>query len=217
MPAPLSRRARHSPQRPGRRERKRAETRERIFRAALALFVERGFAATTVEDITEAADVGKGTFFNYFPSKEHVLAAFPEMQVGKLKGVVAGLRETRQSIREVMRSLVHKLAEEPGRSPALVRAILGANLSSAPVRALVLGHMKRGWAALGEMYALGQRRGEVRRDVTPLQLAQATHQMFFGTLLLWAIEPSETLRDRLEHAFELFWPGIRAAGARGKE
>ncbi|HLJ42079.1 MAG TPA: TetR family transcriptional regulator, partial [Candidatus Acidoferrales bacterium] len=53
----------------GRRERRRTETRERIFRAALDLFAERGFMETTVEDITEAADVGKGTFFNYFPTK----------------------------------------------------------------------------------------------------------------------------------------------------
>src|ERR1700722_13978554 len=62
--------------RPGRRERRRVETRERLFRAALELFARRGFLETTVEDITEAADVGKGTFFNYFPTKEHVLATF---------------------------------------------------------------------------------------------------------------------------------------------
>src|SRR6516164_11166643 len=63
-----------SPPPASRRERRRAEIRERIYRAALELFAERGFLETTVEDITEAADVGKGTFFNYFPTKEHVLA-----------------------------------------------------------------------------------------------------------------------------------------------
>ena len=60
----------------GRRERHRTEIRERLFRSALRLFAERGFLETTVEDITEAADVGKGTFFNYFRTKEHVLATF---------------------------------------------------------------------------------------------------------------------------------------------
>ena len=54
--------------RSGRRERRRLETRDRLYRAALELFGERGFLETTVEDITEAADVGKGTFFNYFPT-----------------------------------------------------------------------------------------------------------------------------------------------------
>ncbi|HEX2776577.1 MAG TPA: helix-turn-helix domain-containing protein, partial [Candidatus Acidoferrales bacterium] len=47
---------------PNRRERRRLETRERIYRAALQIFAERGYLETTVEDITEAADVGKGTF-----------------------------------------------------------------------------------------------------------------------------------------------------------
>jgi len=59
----------------GRRERRSAETRERLFRASLDLFARKGFTETKVEDITEAADVGKGTFFNYFPSKDHILLA----------------------------------------------------------------------------------------------------------------------------------------------
>jgi hypothetical protein len=59
----------------GRRERRTVETRESLFRAALDLFARKGFTETTVEDITEAADVGKGTFFNYFPSKDHILLA----------------------------------------------------------------------------------------------------------------------------------------------
>jgi AcrR family transcriptional regulator len=58
----------------GRRERKRRQTRERIEQAAMALFLERGFDATTIEDITEAADVSKRSFFDYFPSKEDVVA-----------------------------------------------------------------------------------------------------------------------------------------------
>jgi AcrR family transcriptional regulator len=57
----------------GRRERRAAETRVRLFRSAMRLFAERGFQNVTVEDITEAADVGKGTFFNYFQSKDQVL------------------------------------------------------------------------------------------------------------------------------------------------
>ena len=48
----------------GRRERRRQETHARIFESAMRLFSERGFANTPVEDITEAAAVAKGTFFN---------------------------------------------------------------------------------------------------------------------------------------------------------
>src|SRR5579872_5987757 len=114
---------------PGRRERRRRETREQILRAALQLFAKHGFANTTVEDITEAADVGKGTFFNYFPTKDHLLAAFGELQIGKLRQVL-GDRGEDEAFRTIARLLVHALAEEPGRSPALVRSLLGALLTS---------------------------------------------------------------------------------------
>src|SRR5689334_25078067 len=56
-----------------RRERKKEETKERIFNVAMKLFKSRGFEETTVDDITEKADVAKGTFFNYFARKEAVL------------------------------------------------------------------------------------------------------------------------------------------------
>src|SRR5882672_1312442 len=91
---------------PSRRERRSAELRERLFRAALSLFAKKGFFETTVEDITEAADVGKGTFFNYFPSKDHILLAFSEMQLARLEIVVGEIRQSPLSMRESLRGLV---------------------------------------------------------------------------------------------------------------
>src|SRR6267143_339717 len=107
-----------------RRERRSAETRERLFRSALQLFVQKGFAETTVEDITEAADVGKGTFFNYFPSKDHILIAFSDMQIGKLQHAVDNMRQHDQPISAFLASLSVRMTEEPGRAPDVVRAIL---------------------------------------------------------------------------------------------
>src|SRR4249919_1135149 len=110
-----------------RRVRRSAELRERLFRAALQQFAKKGFLEATVEDITNAADVGKGTFFNYFPSKEHVLMAFGEMQLGKLEVTVREARQSNQPMRDVFRALVLRMTEEPIRNPSIIRALLQAN------------------------------------------------------------------------------------------
>src|ERR1700745_1383678 len=106
-----------------RRRRRSAAIRERLFRASLELFAQKGFAETTVEDITEAADVGKGTFFNYFPSKDHILLAFGEMQIGKLEGAIAEVRRTNEPISRFLRTLGTRMTQEPARNPEIMRAL----------------------------------------------------------------------------------------------
>src|SRR4028118_1891026 len=59
-----------------RRQVKHHNRRTRIRDAAIELFERQGFEATTVDQITALADVGKGTFFNYFPTKQNVLTDY---------------------------------------------------------------------------------------------------------------------------------------------
>ena len=67
----------------GLRGRKRAETHARIQSEALRLFLTRGFEATTLDDIAEAADVSRRSLFHYFASKEEIVfsakADFPDL------------------------------------------------------------------------------------------------------------------------------------------
>ena len=59
-----------------RREIRRDKRRTQIRDAAFELFERQGFEATTIDQIAALADVGKGTFFNYFPTKQNVLTDY---------------------------------------------------------------------------------------------------------------------------------------------
>jgi len=191
-----------------RRERRSAELRERLFRSALALFASKGYAETTVEDITEAADVGKGTFFNYFPSKEHILMAFGEMQLAKLESVISEAQKSDRPMPEVLRTLVLRMTEEPIRNPAIVRALLQANLTSVPVRGEMLRIHDQNRRLISRLIRHGQERGEIRTDMPAEEIAQVWRQMVFGTLMFWSLVGDETLVARIETAIRLLWGGI---------
>ena|SRR5215470_9437574 len=197
-----------APALPSRRQRRSAELRERLFAAALALFGSKGYAETTVEDITEAADVGKGTFFNYFPSKEHILLAFGEMQLERLEAVVRDTRHSRKPTSEVMHGLIARMTEAPIRNPAIVRALLQAHLSSPGIREQMLKIQARHRRLLGELLRYGQARGEVRRDLPAEELAQLLRQTIFGTLLFWSLAGDATLPERIRQALRIFWEGV---------
>jgi AcrR family transcriptional regulator len=191
-----------------RRQRRSAETRERLFRAALELFARRGFTETTVEDITEAADVGKGTFFNYFPSKDHILLAFGEMQLAKLESAIEEARRTGEPMPTFLRSLGVRMTQEPARNPSIIRALLQAYLSTTPVREAMVDLQKRVHALHTQMIQLGQERGEIRGDLPATEIAHVFRQTIFGTLLVWSLYGDATLHARIEAAFNVLWTGL---------
>jgi AcrR family transcriptional regulator len=191
-----------------RRQRRSAEIRERLFRSALSLFAKKGFAETTVEDITEAADVGKGTFFNHFPSKDHILVAFGEMQLAKLEAAVDEARRTNEPLPAFLRSLGARMTQEPTRNPAIIRALLLAFLSTTPVRKAMIDLQKRVHALHTQIIQLGQDRGEIRSDLPASEIAHVFRQMTFGTLLVWSLVGDATLHSRIDSAFNVLWSGL---------
>lgn len=191
-----------------RRERRSADIRERLFRAALRLFAQKGFAETTVEDITEAADLGKGTFFNYFPSKDHVLLAFSDMQLSKLEESVAQFRDSTQPLHEFLQTLTLRMTEEPLRNPGMIRALLLGYISSDAVREVMTEKQARALALHTQMVKVAQSRGELRTDVPATDIANVFRQTIFGTLLMWSLVGDSTLRERIRSALHLVWSGI---------
>jgi AcrR family transcriptional regulator len=197
----------------GRRERHRNETRERLYRAALDLFAERGFLRTTVEDITEAADVGKGTFFNYFPTKEHILAEFGGAY---LEAVEKGLEEARTTdgpIIEVLHNLATNSIRQINENEALIRAIYAAHASCESVRDELQQRVQACRRLLAEIVKIAQQRGEVRRDISAADLSRLVQGIMMGVTMGWSIYPSAALRKLLEETWSLIEPGLRGAAS----
>lgn len=196
----------------GRRQRRAAETRVRLFRCALQLFAERGYPNVTVEDITEAADVGKGTFFNYFESKDHVLGVMAEIQLGKVKEALTLAEAGEQTICSVVHHLFLCSAEEPGRSPDLARALLSSFLASESVRRHMAQNLvSEGRKMLAQIVAAGQKRGEIDSRLKKEKVALQIQQAFMGTLLLWSLEGQPALEAWAEDSFQHFWRAIAAS------
>jgi AcrR family transcriptional regulator len=195
-----------------RRARKARETRVRLFRTALQLFADRGFPNVTVEDITDAADVGKGTFFNYFDSKEHVLGVMTEVQLAHVDEAVQASLAGKRSIQSVLHRLFLHLAQEPGRSPHLARTFVASFLASDAVRGVVQLRLAEGRTAVAKVFAEGQSRGEIDRKLNCADLALQVQQTLLGTMMLWSLYGEPELAVRVENSFRLFWRAIAAPG-----
>lgn len=198
----------------GRRQRRAAETRLRLFRSALQLFADRGFPNVTVEDITEAADVGKGTFFNYFESKDHVLGVMAELQLARVREAAHSAASGKRTIFSTLHHLFLRLAQEPGRSPYLARAVIGSFLASEVVRELIERQMSEGRAIIAGVIAEGQRRGEIDPKLKNHEVALQLQQTLLGTVLLWSLHGEPGLADWMQGSFQHFW---RAIAAKGRE
>jgi AcrR family transcriptional regulator len=96
-----------------RRERKKLETRQALRREALRLFAERGFDATTIQDITEAADVAPRTFFLHFASKEDVLTGGTDDRGAEFEEALASRPRDEPGFVAVRETILTLLREDP--------------------------------------------------------------------------------------------------------
>lgn len=115
------------------REDKKKDAHQRLLTSALALFREHGVEVTTVNEITQAAGTAKGTFFNYFPTKEHVLVAYyDDLLVRALNDASERRRSTSAEAR--ISQLLSACARAIEPDIELARALLRALFSSEIVK-----------------------------------------------------------------------------------
>ncbi|WP_136523810.1 TetR/AcrR family transcriptional regulator [Geomonas ferrireducens] len=197
-----------NPAQPGRRAKRSEQTREKIFRAALKLFAERGFNATTIEAITAAADVGKGTFFNYFENKESVLLNYRELQMERVAAFVAANRKSDRPLAPLLLELALTLTIEQGQSPGLIQSLLTAVFASDTVQKRMAEAIEGNVRQLALLVGHRQERGELRSDLSAFDIAQGFQRMIFGTMITWSLAPVDPLEESMKRSIELFVNGV---------
>lgn len=201
---------------PSRRERKKDETRERITQAALDLFTERGFEATTVDDIAARADVAKGTFFNYFPRKEAVLDALPERIGSEMEQVTAEILEADVPAIEKLSRFCTEITARHVEHRDLSRLFMG-RLMASPHDAMqnVPARMRSLLRAIIEQ---GQQKGELRADVDAGRASSIVQGIAMGTVMGWLCSgpAAFNLQEEMEQRLQLFHAGLAIRGGGAK-
>ncbi len=197
------------PQADGRRERRKEEMRSQIFQAAMRLFERKGVFDTTVEEITESADVAKGTFFNYFPSKEAILTKLADRQVGVIQKAAERAR-TQPSMRPVLIDMAHELSSGPGRSPMMLRSLLSVFLSNKLLSQTFQRALQMGRENVAIIMERGQKLGEIRTDLSPTDLARIFQHAMFGSMFIWSVSPPSEVGIWIDKTFDVVWHGIAA-------
>ena len=170
-----------------------AATRERILEAARRLFAGGGYDATTTRDIARAAGIASGTLFNYFSSKEAVVAGLAADALGDA-APAGGDAPEGESLEEDLFAFVaaglRKLKPLRKHLPALLETSLSPLAAPGEQRApasLRVGHLER-VAALAARHGFG--------ELSPVAL-QLYWTLYTGVLVFWATDRSPRQEDTL--------------------
>lgn len=178
---------------PGRRERKKTETRQRILASAVALFAARGYDATTIEDIAESADVSRATVFNFFPRKSDlVLAWFVDRRTELASHLAEREHVGTQTSSQLVRAfgLIARMFEhDPRTGRGMVRAWLQAG-------GPLLSPASETSSMFAEAVRTGQQRGDVDPGVDADRAGLVLFDAYLGSLYRWA------LREDVDPGFE---------------
>lgn len=193
------------------RERKKARTRERLMEEALRLFEAQGYESTTVDQITEAAEVARRTFFRYFPSKEAVVFPHRERRLAAFRAALAagggaGSGPALASVERALQALAEDYAAHRDEVVARQRIVE----RSAALLAYEFEDDRQWEAAIAE--ALGDRPRAAAAARRRARLAAgAVMGTIRATLREWYAAEGRTNLQRLgEEAFALLAAGLAA-------
>lgn len=194
-----------------RRERKKIAARSQILSAAIGLFSRRGLDAVTIDEIAAAADVGKGTIYNYFATKEDIVVAFMADLEARIAPTIARFRPAERPVDRVLADyiLLHFRQKEPYH--AFVRVFLAQMFMDTerflPYMVEMQKHID---PPLQSLFAALERRRALRANIDLPRLILSFKTMHLGLTALWAVEgpPFEQTTLLVRQQMQFFTEGI---------
>ncbi len=197
-----------------RRERKKEEIRKRIIETAISLFARHGLANVTVDHIADVADIGKGTIYNYFETKEDIVVAYmaglePAIQA-KVQKLLAGKELT---LAETLIEYVRHQFELKKKHHGFVRVFLGQMfMHTKEFLPYAMEMQKAIDPPLEKLFRELQKAGKIRKDAEIALLVPVFKTIQLGLTGLWAVEgpPFQGTEMILKHEMKLFCEGLEA-------
>ncbi len=199
----------------GRRERKKRELRQRIYDEAGRLFLRQGFDATTVEQISEAADVAQATFFNHYPSKDDLIQQMTSEVLGVVGLLIEEQRKRKAGTVERIGEMAVRATKLIENTQLLTRDLLRALMRKPGGSGRLLADVR---ATLAEFMRDGQEIGDVRTDRDAEFLAEMLIAVFYGTITHWLNDSDYPFPERMREAADFLCESIapREGGAEAR-
>jgi AcrR family transcriptional regulator len=195
-----------------RRARKKADVRARIVAAGIDLFSRHGIAEVTVDQIAEAADIGKGTIYNYFQTKEDIVVAFMVDIERRVQARLSRFTAPEASLDAILTAFIRFQFRLKARHHEFVRAFLGQMfLHTAQFLPYMAEMQKIIDPPLESLFRNLQHRGAIRTDISLPELILVFKTIHLGLTALWAIEgpPFRASERTLKQEMTLFCEGLK--------
>ena len=194
---------------PGKREIQKENRREEILRVAMNLFSKKGFELTTVEDITRAAHIAKGTFYNFFVKKEDVLLYFLDTEFAKsrkeIQRRIKKLSTISEKIELLIATYIKYIFPNKEFSAVLIKERVISLGTGSNRNEIAL--MKQ----LAEFFDEAKLSGEIRDDVESGHLAEMVFAIYTMYVIYWTngfIKTKKKCIERIREVSMLMLQGV---------
>lgn len=198
------------------REIQKREKRILLYETAIGLFRDRGYDEVSVEEITDAAGVAKGTFFNYYPTKDHLLAEYHGRMTRRLLEQVE--EQEFGGCEEAILEYVHRFADWGEGDPRLVEIVVRRIFANPVMFESDQRMVGRVLEWFERQVGLGVASGELKPDVDRGALIGMIAAVLSSVGNAWALTDTDGFDGRAEavRRMRFVFDAARANPRRGK-